>query len=108
MRQASRAIIINDDKLLVTKRNKFGSEYYILVGGGVEIGESLEQAMYRELQEESGVEVANPRVANQPYILIRSRPRSRPRDRIPIPRCGCRSAKSQRYRFAPTSYDAPF
>jgi ADP-ribose pyrophosphatase YjhB (NUDIX family) len=62
MRQASRAIIINDDKLLVTKRNKFGSEYYILVGGGVEIGESLEQAMYRELQEESGVEVANPRL----------------------------------------------
>jgi 8-oxo-dGTP diphosphatase len=62
MRKASRAIIIKDDKLLVTKRNKFGNEYYILIGGGVDIGEDLEQALYRELQEESGVQVSNPRL----------------------------------------------
>lgn len=62
MRRASRAIIIKDGNLLVTKRNKFGSEYYILIGGGVEMGETPEQAMYRELQEESGVQVANPRL----------------------------------------------
>jgi ADP-ribose pyrophosphatase YjhB (NUDIX family) len=62
MRQASRAIILKDGKLLVTKRNKFGSEYFILVGGGVDIGESLEDALFRELKEESGVEVANPRL----------------------------------------------
>lgn len=62
MRRASRAIIIEDGKILVTKRNKFGSEYYILIGGGVDFGESLEQALYRELAEESGVQVANPRL----------------------------------------------
>jgi ADP-ribose pyrophosphatase YjhB (NUDIX family) len=62
MRRASRAIIIKDGKLLVTKRNKFGSKYYILVGGGVDIGETLEQALARELQEETGVQVANPRL----------------------------------------------
>jgi ADP-ribose pyrophosphatase YjhB (NUDIX family) len=60
MRRTSRAIIIKDGKLLVTKRNKFGSEYYILIGGGVGFGETLEQALYRELAEESGVQVANP------------------------------------------------
>jgi len=62
MRKAARAIIIKDGKLLVTKRNKFGSEYYILIGGGVDMGETLEQALQRELQEESGVQVANPRL----------------------------------------------
>lgn len=61
MRRASRAIIIKDGKLLVTKRNKFGNEYYILIGGGVDVGETLEQALYRELAEESGVKVTNPR-----------------------------------------------
>jgi ADP-ribose pyrophosphatase YjhB (NUDIX family) len=62
MRRASRAIIVKDDQLLVTKRNKFGQEYYILVGGGLDMGETELQALYRELQEESGVEIANPRL----------------------------------------------
>jgi ADP-ribose pyrophosphatase YjhB (NUDIX family) len=62
MRKASRAIIIKDDRLLVTKRNKFGHEYYILVGGGIDTGETELEALYRELHEESGVEIApNPR-----------------------------------------------
>lgn len=74
MRKASRAIIIKDGQLLVTKRNKFGSVYYILVGGGLNIGETAEQALYRELREESGVEVTNPRLvylenAGEPYGL---------------------------------------
>jgi ADP-ribose pyrophosphatase YjhB (NUDIX family) len=62
MRRASRAIIIKDGQLLVTKRNKFGSEYYILIGGGVDIGETIEQALTRELKEESGVVVNHPRL----------------------------------------------
>lgn len=62
MRRASRAIIIKDEKLLVTKRNKFGHEYYILIGGGVDMGETEEQALYREIKEESGVQVQNPRL----------------------------------------------
>lgn len=61
MRKACRAIVIKDDKILVTKRNKFGDEYYILIGGGVDMGETEEQALLRELQEESGVQVAHPR-----------------------------------------------
>lgn len=38
------------------KRNKFGKEYYTLIGGAVEIGESLETALRRELMEESTME----------------------------------------------------
>lgn len=62
MRQTARAIIVNDGKLLVNKRNKFGHVYYILIGGGVDVGETLEDAMYREVKEESGVKVTNPRL----------------------------------------------
>lgn len=74
MRKAARAIIIKDNQLLVTKRTKFGVQYYILIGGGVNIGETLEQALYRELREEGGVQVANPRLvyvedAGEPYGL---------------------------------------
>jgi ADP-ribose pyrophosphatase YjhB (NUDIX family) len=72
MRSAARAIVIKDDALLVTHRNKFGMEYDILIGGGVDFGETLEQALFRELREESGVQVANPRLvlierAGDPY-----------------------------------------
>ena len=44
MRTAVRAIVIKDQSLLVMHRNKFGQEFYALVGGGVDYGESAEQA----------------------------------------------------------------
>jgi ADP-ribose pyrophosphatase YjhB (NUDIX family) len=72
MRRAVRAIVVRDGALLVMHRNKFGHEYYTLVGGGVELGEELEQALHRELAEETGLQVANPRLifvedAGAPY-----------------------------------------
>lgn len=56
-RDAARAIVIRDNSLLVMKRNKFGEEYYTLLGGGIEQGEDAEMALRRELREESGLEV---------------------------------------------------
>ena len=58
MRQASRAVIIRDNSLLVMKRNKFGSEYYVLIGGGVDMGETIEKSLLREVKEETGLEVS--------------------------------------------------
>lgn len=57
MRKASRAIIIEDGKLLVMHRNKYGSQYYTLVGGRIADSETPEQALVREVREETGLVV---------------------------------------------------
>lgn len=60
MRKAVRAIIIKDDNLLVMNRNKFGAVYDTLPGGNIELGETAEQALYREVEEETMVKFKNP------------------------------------------------
>ena len=60
-RRAVRAIVIKDDKLLVMHRNKFGHQYYILIGGGVKGSETLEQALVREVYEETGLQATHAR-----------------------------------------------
>lgn len=72
MRKAVRAIIIRDGKLLVMHRNKFGKEYETLPGGNIELGETHEQALLRELSEETSVGVTLKRLvfienAGDPY-----------------------------------------
>lgn len=62
MRRAVRAIILHDDNLAVMYRNKFGEEYITLPGGNVEVGETLEQALAREIDEELSMKVVNPRL----------------------------------------------
>jgi 8-oxo-dGTP diphosphatase len=62
MRTTARAIVVKDDSLLVMHRNKFGHEYYSLVGGGVDYGETTEQALYREVAEETTLNIANHRL----------------------------------------------
>lgn len=62
MRQAVRAIIVHDNKLLVMHRNKFGTEYDTLPGGNIEIGESPEEALVREVREETSIDFSNPRL----------------------------------------------
>ena len=56
-RKAVRAIVCDGNKLLAMKRDKFGMQYYTLVGGGVNLGEDTETALRRELREETGLEV---------------------------------------------------
>ena len=55
MRKSARAILITKEgKLLLMKRTKPDGEYYVTIGGGIEDGETSEQALLRELKEESG------------------------------------------------------
>lgn len=72
MRKAVRAVVVKDDALLVMHRNKFGEEYYTLIGGGIGVGETPEQALLREVKEEASLSVAHPRLvyieqAGDPY-----------------------------------------
>lgn len=72
MKHAVRAIVTKNNALLVMKRNKFGKEYYTLIGGAVELGEPLQTALHREVTEESTITIANPRLvfvedAGEPY-----------------------------------------
>ena len=61
MRVSSRAVIIKDNKLLTMFRRKTNgteiNEYYVIPGGGLEEGESLEDNVLRELNEEMCVEI---------------------------------------------------
>lgn len=61
-RVSSRAIIIEDNKLLTMFRRKIKSdgsvkEYYVIPGGGLEEGETLEENVIRELKEEFNVDI---------------------------------------------------
>lgn len=57
-----RAIVFKDNNLLVMKRNKFGTLYYTLPGGAVDMGETLDQALAREMSEETGVRLGDTRL----------------------------------------------
>ncbi|MBQ3494674.1 MAG: NUDIX domain-containing protein [Clostridia bacterium] len=61
MRVSARAIIIENQKVLLMFRRKIDGdevkEYYVVPGGGQDEGETLEQTVKRELNEELGVEI---------------------------------------------------
>lgn len=64
IRVSARGIVIHNNKILL---NKFGNgEYYNIPGGGVEPGETVKQAVVREIFEESGLNVT---VGDLIYIL---------------------------------------
>lgn len=54
-RNSAKAIIIKEGKMLVTKLNDQGDIFYIMPGGGQEAGETLEEAVVREVKEETGL-----------------------------------------------------
>ena len=58
VRKRSRAValIVRDGKILMERVFYFGREFYTVPGGGIEPGETPEQAVIRELKEECGVD----------------------------------------------------
>lgn len=53
-RLAVRAILIEDDAILLAQFVDEGGLWYVTPGGGVQEGETLEEAFHRELYEETG------------------------------------------------------
>ncbi|QTD43427.1 NUDIX domain-containing protein [Sporosarcina sp. Te-1] len=57
-RDRAAVVIEREGQVALIKRQKNGQEYYVFPGGGIEEGESPEQAAEREAFEELGVNVA--------------------------------------------------
>jgi ADP-ribose pyrophosphatase YjhB (NUDIX family) len=62
MSKAARAIIIENNQILVMHRDKEGSKYFTLVGGRLNEGENTEQALTREVMEETGMQIVEARL----------------------------------------------
>ncbi|MDQ3889296.1 MAG: NUDIX hydrolase [Actinomycetota bacterium] len=50
------AILQREERVLLIRHEKWGHEYWLLPGGGVQPGESLVAALRRELSEECGID----------------------------------------------------
>ncbi len=49
------AILINEDEIMLIHRSRNGKEFWVLPGGGVEEKEKVENAVVREVEEETSV-----------------------------------------------------
>jgi 8-oxo-dGTP diphosphatase len=57
MRIRAGIVLIKDEKVALIERHRAGLHYFVFPGGGVNAGESPEQAAIREAMEELGIEV---------------------------------------------------
>jgi len=57
MKVKARAVIVHDGKLVVTRERRQGVEHLTLPGGRVQDGESVSEALVREVAEETGVQI---------------------------------------------------
>jgi ADP-ribose pyrophosphatase YjhB (NUDIX family) len=74
------AIIWRDDKVLLVRQEKYpelAGAFWTLPGGAQEIGETVEQALRREVREETGLEIEI-----GPLVFIADAIRHDPQDRV--------------------------
>ena len=62
MRVKVRAVILKDGKVVVSRERRQGEEYLLLPGGRVQNGESIAEALVREVAEEVGLDVVPDRL----------------------------------------------
>ena len=61
-------IIIEEDKILLIAHKKDGKIYWLVPGGGVDYGESLNESLVREYKEELNIKIA----VSQPVLMCDS------------------------------------
>jgi len=64
------AIIIRDGEILLVRHLKHGKTYWLLPGGGVDYGETLAEALVREIKEETNLDI----VVGRPVLMNDSVP----------------------------------
>ncbi|HXD08809.1 MAG TPA: NUDIX domain-containing protein [Anaerolineales bacterium] len=57
MRVRAGIVLLKENKVALIERHRAGLDYYVFPGGGVDAGETPEQAAIRETMEELGIEV---------------------------------------------------
>ncbi len=59
MRRRAAVVVVDKrmGRVLLIRRHKYGRNFYVVPGGGVEEGESLSEAAIREVKEETGLDV---------------------------------------------------
>ena len=73
MRTRAGIVLIKDNKVALIERHRAGLDYFVFPGGGMNEGETPEQAAIRETMEELGIEV----VIKQKVAEINLGPKSR-------------------------------
>lgn len=73
MRTRAGIVLIQDNRVALIERHRAGLEYYVFPGGGVDEGETPEQAAVREAMEELGVEVVIKQKVAEIQLASRSR-----------------------------------
>ncbi|HIH24102.1 TPA: NUDIX domain-containing protein [Candidatus Woesearchaeota archaeon] len=68
--KAVRVVIFRGDKLLVIHRHREGEEFFVLPGGTIEEGESLEETAVREAKEETDLDV---RIVEELFTITQTR-----------------------------------
>jgi 8-oxo-dGTP pyrophosphatase MutT (NUDIX family) len=73
MRTRAGVVLIQENKVALIERHRAGLDYYVFPGGGMDEGETPEQAAVREAMEELGIEVTIKQKVAEVQLASKSR-----------------------------------